>query len=414
MQFVKKNPPKEETDNLLFLEKDKKAVTKTEKEKKDRKRLIRRLSVIAALVAVLLCALVILGAKGWLSAERISLKMSDAQKGRTLDENLPLSMNGLKVTSLDGMEYCFGLLDDLEYTIYSPEANELYAYKHNMSSPVSVTNERRVLLYERGNRQLTVLTRKGILFEKTTEDPVVTADMNEKDQIIAVTRGERYLGQVRVYDKNGDEMLTWNSSDRYVVDAALSPDGKCFAALLLRVENGETSTDVCFFKTGRDEPFASASFDGKALFDLRALTDDVFAAVGTNETVLFENGKQTGVYSYGSRELSFFTVCAKEPALLFAPLPGETGCRGVTLGTRAEETASFTVKGADYFAGTQGGDLLLCEGGTAYRLKRDGKTYQSEKVKVSAETGSVLRLTEKDGRSLLLSLNGVFAEDEDR
>ena len=393
MQFVRKNP-----DNVLFVEEETPA-------KKDHSRLFRRLAVVGVLLVVVIAALLILGSQGLLSAERIALKSFDAGK-KKLDENLPFSLNGIKVSSVDAMGDCFCVLDELEYTIYSPEGNELCAFKHNMSSPVSVTSSRRALLYERGNYTFAVWTRKGELFRKTEKNAIITADMNARNEIITVTTDERALGVVTVYDKNGDEKLCWRSADRYVADAVLSPDGKRFAVLLLTVKNGETNTDVCFFDVGKTEPSATVSFEKETLFDLRVLDDDRFVAVGTESAVFFDGGRQTGVYRY-TDELAFFTVADGEAALLFSPAAGETTLHGVTLDEKAAVTATFETADVSFFSATESGDLLLC-GGAPTRLRRNGDTFKKEEVKLPPEAGETLRLTKVGGRLFALTVNGLF------
>ena len=374
------------------------------------KKISARLAVIFLLVFIVTVSLFVAGYTGWLSAERIALKFIDAGKDKTASDNLPMEMNGLKVFSVDDIGYCFGVLDELKYSIYSPECNLIYSFSHNMSSPVTVSSERRVLMYESGNYRLLVFSRKGEEFSKIMDNEVITADMNVKNQVAVATLNDRYLGQVTVFDSSGNEVLTWYSADSYVTDVALSEDGKRFAVTLLRVENGEEISRVCIFEIGETEPSADFSFEGETVFEVRRLGESGFLTVGTSSAAFFNGASEmTGKYQYGGESLTHFTVAGSDAFFVFDPEDGTGNLTAVTVNPSGDEKARTVLETAEYVCGAEDGRVYVCAGGavTGYEAGESGE-YRKFEVKTDGQT---IRVLPKGEKMLILSIGGIDVFD---
>lgn len=387
--------------------------TPSEWERKKQRRRIRRLAVVGALVLVVLSALCVTAAAGWLSAERISLSVYDANRGKTVEENLPLSMNGLKVSRVDEIGYCFGVLDHLKYSVYTPACNLRYTYTHHMSSPVTVTSDRRVLLYERGNYTVTVLSTKELLWSKTMEKEIISADMNNKNRVILATGSDRYLSQVTLLDRNGQELQTWFSAERYAVDVAISPDGDEFAVALVWVVNGEEQSVVSLFRVGETEPRKEYEFSGDTVHDLRYLADGTLMAVGTSCCTFYNDQMEmTGRYNYQGQSLSFFTDSGQRAVLYFAPGAGEEKGTLVMLNHLAEPVGTVQVDTCDFLTADREGTVYLCRQDTVLTVQWEGEACRTGTISVREEMGDVIRLLPTEDKTLILSIGGLYSSEE--
>lgn len=403
-----RNKRRESGDNVVFME-DGKAASGHSFRDAVKSLSPHKLAALGLLAVVILLIIAVAGASGWLSAERIALKFTDMGKGRTAAENLPLEMNGLKVSEVDDIGYCFGVLDELKYTVYSPECNQLYSFTHNMSEPVTVSSEKRVIMYERGNYKIVAFSRKGELFTKTMENAVITADMNEKNEIAVATVSDRYLGQVTLLDSSGNERLTWYSADNYITDVCLSADGKQFAVSLLRVENGDEISRVCIFNVGETQAAADHAFDGETVFDIRRQGDG-FLAVGTSSAAFFgADAEMTGQYSYDGLTLSRFTVAEGNAVLVFDPRDGSGELSVEIIDPKGEKAGAVSLDGADYICGSDDGSIFVCNGGAVTKYaptKEDGYS------KISLKTGGeVIKVLPKGEKLLILSIDGIDLTD---
>ncbi len=409
--FGNRSKKKETPDNVTFLE-DGLTEVPSERRQKKRRRQIRGLAVLGALGLVIVTALCVTAAAGWLSVERISLSLYDSGRGKSAEENLPIAVNGLKVSDTDTIGYCFGLLDDRKYTIYSPACNLLYTYPHSMSAPVTVTSDRRVLLYERGNFTATVFDRKGVKWSKTMDKEILAADMNRKHRVIVATGSERYLSEVTLFDKNGKELQTWYSAERYAVDVAVSPDGKSFAVASVKVVNGEEQATVSLFRVGDDGPAEEHTFVGETVFDLRYWEDGTLMAVGTSTCSFFGKGrKMIGSYAYGNRTLSHFTNTDTHAVLLFAPEAGQTESTLLRVNEQGEEAGQTSVKEPDLLLAGKDGCLYIGYEDRVETVHFEGETVKRETLTVEKEQGQIIGLLPADTQLYILSINGLYAAE---
>lgn len=365
--------------------------------------LIKKITVIGLLAVIVISALSIAGATGWLSYERVSLKFTDMFKGKSLEENTPIELNGLKVSDMDDIGYCFGVLDEFKYYVYSPECNLLYSFNHNMSSPVTESSSKRVLMYERGNFKIKVFSRKGEVFEKNLDNEIITADINEKNEIIVACNSERYLGEVKVFDSNGGEKLTWYSADHYVTDAAISEDGRYFAVSLLRVENGETISKIQIFKVGSAESITEQVFEGEAFFDVRAIKDG-FVYIGMTKTAFVnQNGEIKGTYSYEAETLSHFTVSESSVTLIFEP-EADGRYSGINIDSSAKTNFTFKEASVDGIAAGKGTEIFICESGKVIKLSYNGEKLTRSEANTD---GEAIKVLPKDEKLVILSISGI-------
>ena len=372
--------------------------------------LVKKITVIGLLAVIAISALSIAGASGWLSYERISLKFTDLFKGKSLEENTPIELNGLKVSDVDDIGYCFGVLDEFKYYVYSPECNLLYSFNHNMSSPVTESSSKRVLMYERGNYKIKVFSRKGDVFEKNLDNEIITADINSRNEVIVACNSERYLGEVKIFDSNGGEKLTWYSADNYITDAAISDDGRYFAVSLLRVENGETVSKTEVFKVGSTVALTEQVFSGETFFDVCAVNDG-FAYVGISKTVFTDkNGAIKATYSYGGKTLSHFAVSNSAVTLVFEP-EGENKYSAVNIDSSANTNYTFKETSLDGIVAGEDDEIFICQDGKVQKISLDS---EGKPVKAEINTdGEVIKVLPKDEKLVILSISGIdIAENE--
>lgn len=397
-----KNGKTAPADNVVFVSNENGEI-KRKKLSPAQTALIKKITVIGLLAVIVISALSIAGTTGWLSYERISLKFTDMFKGKSLEENTPIELNGLKVSDIDDIGYCFGVLDEFKYYVYSPECNLLYSFNHNMSAPITESSSKRVLMYERSNFKLKVFSRKGEVYEKNLENEIITADINEKNQVIVACAGERYLGEVKIFDSNGAEKLTWYSADNYITDAALSDDGKYFAVSLLRVENGETVSKIQVFKVGSAESITEQVFNGETFFDVRTINDG-FVYVGMTKTAFVNgNGEITATYGYEAATLSYFTVSESSVTLIFEP-EADGKFSGVNIDSSAKTNYTFKEASVDGITAGKGTDIYVCRNGKVFKLSYNGEKMTRTEV---GTDGEAIKVLPKDEKLVILSISGI-------
>ena len=96
-----------------------------------------------------------------------------------------------------------------------------------MSQPVAETAGKYVLVYDLGGKNYAALYKNG---ERVTEynlgNDIISAKVNKNGDTVFATDTVGYKGNVKVFDKKGNERFSWNSGDGYILDDALKNGGR--------------------------------------------------------------------------------------------------------------------------------------------------------------------------------------------
>lgn len=154
--------------------------------------------------------------------------------------------------------------------------------------PVLSSNSSYILVYDNGGTGLMVADSFSVIFELQTDDPIVSAKMNANGGIVVVTQGEGYLSKVYVYDSSFKEVYRYRSLNRYILDAALSKDGKAIAVSSMNMEGADMVSEILYFKLSKEEILWSETFEQTPCVKI----------------VIKDNGTVCGLFDWGMVSLS--------------------------------------------------------------------------------------------------------------
>lgn len=175
--------------------------------------------------------------------------------------------------------------------------------------PVLSANSKYVMAYDKGGTGLVVADSFSIVKELQMEDPILTASMNAGGQIAVVTQGEGYLAKVYVYDASFREIYRYRSLNRYVLDAALSKDGKAMAVSAMNIEGSDITSEILYFKLSKEQVQWSVAFDQSPCVDIAV--KDSGAICGLFEwgmVSLTNKGKEAGRFLLEDRTLQCYSL----------------------------------------------------------------------------------------------------------
>lgn len=197
-----------------------------------------------------------------------------------------------------------GVLTDTSFIIYSKNGDKLDVRHHGINDPAAVSSGTKALIYDRGGKQFKIETRIGELFSSTASYDITTAAMGENGNFAIVTQADNYLSELKVYNASYKNIFKWDSSQGRILSAALSPDGKKLAAILIGVRNGSMFSDIYIFNLNSEMPVAVKKYDGELLYSIKFKDNKRIAVVGDNETVFLNaSGNQKSIYTYNNKEL---------------------------------------------------------------------------------------------------------------
>ncbi len=363
------------------------------------------LAIVLALAAVWILFL-----RGSASMNSLAVAVEDLLQGKSYEENFPLDLDGMQVMDVNRFGPCFGLLTDVKYQIYSPHGNLLSEYQHNMHAPQVETSPTRAMLYERGNYRVVLHSRKQVEDELTLDQKIITACINDRNYYAIATESDRYLAQFSLYTPNGEALLTWYSSDNYIVDIAISPDAKKVAVALVQSQQGELRGGVYIFRTNNAEgPVQQYTYTDETILSVAWHSNSMLSAVGENKTYFYDgDGQTTGEYDYAGNTLAFFSQEEDDAVLLGFQGTDAASFRLVerTGAVRDEMTVAGAVQYLFFDEGEW--NFVLAEKLLVYR-QVNGKYAQSASMDVG---GDVIKLLPNDEKLLILTLEALQITDK--
>ncbi len=175
--------------------------------------------------------------------------------------------------------------------------------------PVLSSNGRYVMAYDKGGTGLVVADSFSIVKELQMEDPILTASMNSGGQIVVVTQGEGYLAKVFVYDSSFREIYRYRSLNRYILDAALSKDGKAMAVSAMNMDGSDIASEILYFKLNKEQVQWSVDFGQEPCVDITVKDNGMICGLFEWGMVSLNNkGKEAGRFLLEDRALQCYSL----------------------------------------------------------------------------------------------------------
>ncbi len=291
----------------------------SQKTTKDQPPKARKLSaflvrVIAALVvlAVGLCLVVLVAFRDRLNMD--SIKRWFHYRSLTLSDN-----GQSEAFAYDGsVNDTFAALDG-DLLVCSGNAISLYSgsgarYIHqevNLENPVVSTNGSMAVVYDAGGSSLYVLGQRTLVWSAEGLEPILSARLNRNGQLTVVTQEGGYRGMVTVYDASYRPLMSVNLTSAFVMDAALSDDGRTLATVTAGQAEGAFATGLELYAmdyaSGSYQPDVNCSLGGGVALDVRHTASAVWVLSDHGLTITSHEG-QTARVDWSDRYLRRYTL----------------------------------------------------------------------------------------------------------
>ncbi len=210
----------------------------------------------------------------------------------------------------------------------TPSGKTVWEEEISMSHPIAEVAEDYILLADlSGNNLSKLYKRNHAVHEFTHGDDIISADVNPKGMTAFATATIGYKGKVIVYDKKGKEKFSWNSGEGYILDIALSDNGKYLAVAQLSGEGTQADSKIQMIDLNRKKVVATAQREGSVISEIRfsdnrvlSVSNTEFCGFKTNGKLAFSvflGGRNPGKYDIsGDKLLAFATTDNRGNAML--------------------------------------------------------------------------------------------------
>lgn len=207
--------------------------------------------------------------------------------------------------------------------LYSASGQVYVDHTVTMEHPVAEAAGHTALAYGAGGRTLLVCRNREEAFslELAEGEELLSADVNENDWMVVLTRVSGTKGIITVYNDQFGEVMQIKLSERFVMDVALSPDNQTVALLTMGLTNGTFGSQVELYPTtgtSTEEAVPQVSTPVGSEVILKMSWDGYGVwALGENSVYhLDDTGALTGSYSYAGRYLKGFSLDGDGTAVL--------------------------------------------------------------------------------------------------
>lgn len=222
--------------------------------------------------------------------------------------SLTISDNGRAESfAYDGDLNCAFAVLDGDLLVCSGNAVSLYSgsgtrYIHeqvNMDNPVVNTNGTLAVVYDAGGSSLYVLGQRSLVWSASDLEGILSARLNKNGQLTVVTQASGYRGMVTVYDAAYNPVMSVSLTSAFVMDAALSDDGRTLATLTAGQKDGAFATGLELYAMdysgGSYQADVSCSLGGGVALELRHTAAAVWTLSDRGLTVTNHAGQTVWV-----------------------------------------------------------------------------------------------------------------------
>lgn len=277
-----------------------------ERKRQRSKRLVKTLVAFGIVAALGLTAFVT--SKYWIpKLEGILDKPHDTivNDGKAQGGNFPLKVDQSNILSISQCNDMMITLDVNRVVFYKNNGEQLNAIAHNYSSPVIDVNQKKLVAYDNAGKSFQVMNKKGVIYTKNTESPILMAKLGPNGYVGVVTQTEKYSAYVTFYDETGSEIYNWASGMR-VTDICFNQDGKGCCISAIASSAGKIDSTIYSIDFNRDKPIMMATVNDGIALEARKMENGDYWVVCDNKFVKFDkSGKQRYCYDLVNELISF-------------------------------------------------------------------------------------------------------------
>lgn len=267
---------------------------KRHRQKKKRRQFFQKLGALTFIVAL---GLILFFTRGkWIPLfDGIGSKLINSGSG---DGDFPLEVvsgSGYQVSVLDNG---FAVLTDSYLKYYTPDGGLVKEEQHAYTSPVMESNSKKTLVYDAGGKKFRLDSRNKNFFEKESEEPIIFARLGANDYTAVVTKSDKHLAVLTVYNETGKYIYKVNYSE-IVTDVMFTQSGDGIAAVLVDTEGGQLFSGLHNFSFNMKQEIWSSPLIDALAFNGKTRPDGSFAVFGDTRCAYYNsNGTLIGSYVY--------------------------------------------------------------------------------------------------------------------
>ena len=238
-------------------------------------------------------------------------KLPAATGKEEADKDIFYSINSDNLKCFEPFSDGVALLSASSLKYLDSAGNEIVTNVHSFANPVIDVNSKTVLLYDRGGYSLRIENNTSEYKSHSFNSVITTAAIGHKGNYAYVLNSDSgYQSHLYVYTLNGKKQFEWGSASDYIIDVALSDNGKYAAVTLIGIDGAQYFSKVILFKFNSSEPVYTVTLHDTAVYEIDFVANkklSVYSDTGVYN--INSKGEFTAIQSYSASEMSSSSVC---------------------------------------------------------------------------------------------------------
>jgi hypothetical protein len=263
------------------------------------KRALKKLLIF--LLAAFLVLLVFLSKNRWYPyLDGILSKIPSAENtGELAVGNFPIEISDENSYQLKIMENNIAVLNDSCLNIYTDEGKQLLSVQHDYAKPIIEASSKRALIYDLGGKCFSLYSKYDKIYEKTDDNTILFAKLSSNDYAAVVTKSEKYLALLTVYNSKGESVFVYKSYDSRIIDVTFNRDNNGCIITTIGAKGGELVSQLLYYKFDETDMIWQSDYINTMAFSTRLYGESGIILFGDNKCGYFDNnGKLTASYDY--------------------------------------------------------------------------------------------------------------------
>lgn len=241
---------------------------------KYREKTKRNKSTVRFVVFILITAVVAIAVINWKSILR-PLKDIGSKAG---EGGFPIALTGSANYVLGDIGENFYLLTDTYLHTYNSNGAELLNKQHGLQRPISTSNDKRILLYDKNGKDIKLYSRNSEQFTMSFDDTIVFAKMGTDDRSAVITTSMRYSNYLYVLNSEGKQIFRWSSPDEKIMQVCFDKGDKSIFVSVVGEKNGTLRSCVLRFElSGGEGETWRTSIGSSVSYSLEKTSGGVYA-----------------------------------------------------------------------------------------------------------------------------------------
>lgn len=224
---------------------------------------------------------------------------SDTNEAELAEGYFPLHIEGGSGYQILKMDNCLALLDDSKFHVYSTDGKIVSEKQHAFANPILSVSGGKALIYDLGGTEFSLESKYKTVYSKTAENVILLARLAENDMAAVVTKSDKYLAMLKVYNPSGEEVFTYYSYDMRIINVTFTDSGKGCILTVLSAEGGELLTRMIRFDFNDTEPKWTSEPVRTLALDVQTANDGSIIMIGDTLTACYSSdGILQATYTY--------------------------------------------------------------------------------------------------------------------